>query len=124
MRAIAMTLDGGRATLEGLGQHFERLEPPNPPATIMGNAERGRELYVVCAACHGEDGRGIVELNAPNLVGQADWYLIRQLEHYRDGLRGSNPEDTYGMQMIPIMQSLPEDDAIVDLVAYINTLKE
>jgi hypothetical protein len=28
------------------------------------------------------------------------------------------------MQMIPIMQSLPEDDAIVDLVAYINTLKE
>ena len=38
-------------------------------ATDTEAASRGEELYADnCAACHGEDGRGLVELGAPNLT--------------------------------------------------------
>lgn len=122
MRAIALALDNFDAAAEDLGHYFAGLEPAAAPNTVAGDVARGEELYAVCAACHGPDGQGIVELNAPSLVEQADWYIIRQLEHYRDGLRGSDPNDTLGTQMVPIVNSLPGDDAFVDIAAYINTL--
>jgi cytochrome c oxidase subunit 2 len=70
--------------------------------TIEGDAARGAQLYMVCSACHGTDGRGSHELHTPSLVGQYDWYIARQLAHFRAGLRGVNPSDVYGRQMAPI----------------------
>jgi cytochrome c oxidase subunit 2 len=122
MRAIALALDNFDATAEDLGHYFAELEPAAAPNTVRGDVARGEELYAVCAACHGQDGRGVPELNAPSLIEQSDWYIVRQLEHYRDGLRGSDPQDTLGTQMVPIVNSLPDDDAFDDIVAYINTL--
>lgn len=110
MRAITLALDDFSETAEDLGIYFAQLEAPNAPNTITGDTARGEHLYTVCAACHGPDGRGNAQLNAPGLVGQADWYIVRQLEHYRDGLRGSDPNDTLGAQMVPIVKSLPGED--------------
>ena len=53
----------------------------------------------------------------------SDWYLAAQLKNFKSGVRGSHPEDGYGWQMGLISNILPDDDAINDVVAYINTLK-
>lgn len=121
MRAIALTIQSPEA-IDDLGRYMATLNPPPAPETVSGDTERGKQLYTVCAACHGQDGRGQEELNTPSMIGQHDWYLVRQLEHFKSGLRGSGKGDTYGMQMVPIMQTLPDRQAILDVVAYINTL--
>jgi len=90
--------------------------------TINGDTVRGAEIFTTCASCHGTDGQGIWSQNAPRLKGTDDWYIARQLENYRQGIRGSHPQDLYGKQMTLITVMLRDDQAIRDLVAYINTL--
>ena len=87
-----------------------------------GDPERGKALYATCGACHGVNGEGMEALNAPALAGQEQWYVIRQLQNFKNGIRGANPKDTYGMQMAPMAQTLPTEQAIEDVAAYINSL--
>jgi len=51
-----------------------------------------------------------------------DWYLERQLQNFKHGIRGQHPEDYYGKQMSFMARILQDDKKINDLVAYINTL--
>ena len=53
----------------------------------------------------------------------SDWYLVTQLKNFKHGIRGTHPEDGYGPQMALMAAILPDDQAIDDLVTYINTLK-
>jgi len=76
-----------------------------------------------CTVCHGADGMGIEALNAPRQVGMTDWYLVSQLEKYRNGLRGDHPDDIFAALMVAPAQALPDDQAVLDVVAYINTLR-
>ena len=62
--------------------------------------------------------------NAPALRGWETWYIVRQLQNFKQGIRGSNPKDTYGMQMAPMAQLLPNEQAMEDVAAYIQTLKQ
>jgi cytochrome c553 len=62
-------------------------------------------------------------LQSPALAARSDWYLVTQLKNFRAGLRGADERDTYGAQMRAIVASLPDDKAITDVVAYINTLR-
>ncbi len=87
-----------------------------------GDAAKGKTLYATCGACHGQNAEGMEALNAPKLAGQEEWYLIRQLENFKAGIRGANPKDTYGMQMAPMAQTLPNDQAMEDVAAYIKSL--
>jgi cytochrome c oxidase subunit 2 len=91
-------------------------------STIDGDVAAGAEQYRVCAYCHGKDGAGVQALNAPRLAGMSDWYLERQLKNFRDDIRGSHLQDYYGFQMGLMGQSLFDEQAVTDLVAYINTL--
>jgi len=79
-------------------------------------------LYTTCAYCHGDQGQGVWAMNAPRLANMTDWYLARQLESFRDGIRGSHHSDYYGFQMGFMAKSLKDESAINDLVSYINTL--
>ncbi len=65
---------------------------------------------------------GIRAMNAPRLAGMTDWYIERQLNLFRDGIRGSHPQDFYGFQMSFMAKNFRDEQAIKDLVAYINTL--
>ena len=97
--------------------------PDNPaPATIDGDAAKGESLYGVCAYCHGAGGMGIEATMAPRLAGMTDWYIERQLNLFRNGGRGTHPSDFYGFQMSFMARMLEDEQAIRDLVAYINTL--
>ena len=90
--------------------------------TIQGDAMAGREIYSVCATCHGAEGEGNQGFGAPALAGQNDWYLVTQLKNFLAGYRGNQPGDTYGQQMAIMAQTLANEDDIINVISYINTL--
>jgi len=98
------------------------LKSKKPAPTVTGDVAHGKSLYTACAACHGAKGEGNASLQAPALAERSDWYLVTQLANYQKGLRGTDARDTLGAQMRAIVSTLPDDKAIVDVVAYINTL--
>jgi cytochrome c oxidase subunit 2 len=119
MAPMAATL-ADDAAIDNVSAYIKTL-PDNPaPATVKGNANNGRTRYVTCGACHGSDGRGIQAMNAPGLKGMSDWYLVTQLKNFKQGIRGAHPQDMYGGQMALMAAILTDDQAIDDLVAYIN----
>ena len=91
--------------------------------TIEGDAENGKKLYATCGACHGADAKGNQAMNGPNLLIQQDWYVARQLKNFKSGVRGSDRKDLFGMQMRPMSMTLTSDQAINDLVAYLNSIR-
>jgi cytochrome c oxidase subunit 2 len=93
-------------------------------ARVAGDAEAGRPLYAVCAACHGAQAEGNPAMHAPKLSGQGDWYLKRQLNYFKHGARGAHEGDIYGKQMAPMAATLADDAAIDNVVAYIQTLPD
>jgi cytochrome c oxidase subunit II len=88
-----------------------------------GDVDRGRALYAACAICHGPSGEGMREMNAPALAGREEWYLVRQLQNFKSGARGTNPQDIYGLQMAPMAQVLANDQAIEDVATYLSNLE-
>jgi cytochrome c553 len=110
-------------TLDAAVAFIVALDSKRPEPTITGDVAHGKTLYATCAACHGEKGEGNAQLQAPALAARSDWYLVTQLKNYKEGLRGADARDTFGAQMRAIAGTLPDDKAIKDVVAYINTLK-
>jgi len=109
--------------IRNIAAYIESLPDQPADTTITGDVARGRDLFTTCAACHGANGEGIWAMNAPRLAGMSDWYLVTQLKNFQSRVRGSHPGDTYGEQMGLMSDILPDDQAINDVVAYINTLR-
>lgn len=120
MAPMAATLTDGDA-IRNTVAYIASLPETTPTPTISGDVERGADIFTTCSSCHGKDGQGIWSQNAPSLKGSNDWYIARQLENYRQGIRGSHPQDLYGKQMSLITIMLRDEQAIADVVAYINT---
>lgn len=89
------------------------------PENSLVSDEKGKTLYQACRACHGETGQGMEALHAPALSHQEDWYLKRQLQNFKNGLRAYHENDMYGKQMAPFIKNLSEDD-IEQLVSFIS----
>lgn len=122
MRPMAMTI-ASPAAVDNLIAYIHTLPVAPSAATITGDAAAGKAAYAVCAACHGQAGEGSEPLGGPRLAGQNDWYLVRQINNYNDGLRGYASSDIFGMQMKPMAATLINADAINNVVAYINSLQ-
>jgi cytochrome c oxidase subunit 2 len=122
MAPMAHTLTDD-AAIENVAAYINSLSAPPSAPTVQGDPAKGKALYVVCATCHGQHGEGNEALNAPRQAGMDDWYMARQLEHFRDGIRGTHAQDLYGQQMAPMAKTLPDAQAIADVVSYINTLR-
>ncbi len=75
-----------------------------------------------CTTCHGTDGRGNEGVQAPRLAGMEPWYLKRQLENYRDGIRGAHPDDIEGLAMQPMAARLT-DESIQDIIEWVGGWK-
>ena len=86
------------------------------------SASAGKQAYQICATCHGSEGEGNAALNSPALAGQEPWYLKRQLQKFKDGIRGSHPDDIYGMQMRPMAMTLADEAAMDAVAEYIAGL--
>ena len=121
MRPMAMTLTDD-ASIENVAAYVSSLKPNKPAKTVNGDAAKGKTLYTLCATCHGPDGKGMQAMNGPNMTIQQDWYLVRQVKNFKDGIRGTNPKDIFGMQMRPMAMTLADDKAIQDVIAYMTSL--
>ncbi|MEX2580930.1 MAG: c-type cytochrome [Verrucomicrobiales bacterium] len=75
----------------------------------------------ICAACHGVNGEGKDELFSPSIAGLPEWYLVEQLEKFRDGSRGAHPEDVPGAQMRAIGLAL-SDEQIAEAARTVSAM--
>ncbi|HBQ00426.1 MAG TPA: cytochrome C, partial [Gammaproteobacteria bacterium] len=71
-----------------------------------------------CTTCHGTEGKGNEGIQAPRLAGMEGWYLRRQLENFRAGIRGTHPMDREGIAMKP-MANL-SDESMADIVEWVG----
>ncbi len=122
MHPMAVMLD--EDMVGPIATYFADLPAIIPQPTLTGDATRGRQHYTLCATCHGVSGEGNRSLGAPALAGQNDWYLARQLNLYRYQQRGYASEDVYGQQMVAMIGPLVDEQAVLDVVAYINTFTD
>lgn len=113
----------GEEALQNLAAYIGTFPDADVPETVSGDVAAGKTLYTTCAACHGPAGQGVEAMAGPKLAGQSDWYLVNQLNKFKQGQRGYHNMDHGGRQMRPMVATLVDDEAINDVVAYINTLK-
>jgi cytochrome c553 len=83
-------------------------------AMAAGDVAAGKTKAAVCAACHGANGISANPL-WPNLRGQKDQYILKQLKAFKDGTR-KDP------LMTPQAAQLSEQD-MENLAAYFSSLK-
>ncbi len=64
-------------------------------ATVMlaspvfaGDVEAGKAKSAMCAACHGANGISAIPMY-PNLAGQKEAYLLKQLQDFKSGSRNN-----------------------------------
>lgn len=83
-------------------------------SAVAGDVAAGKAKSATCAGCHGAEGVSAVPMY-PNLAGQKEQYLVKQLKAFRDGSRTD-----------PTMSAMakPLSDADIDnLAAYYASLK-
>jgi cytochrome c553 len=109
--------------IEAVSAHLAGLPPVAPePVLEGGDPRRGAQLYAPCTACHGPDGAGMEALKAPRLTFASDWYLLSTLQKYKSGVRGSDPRNVNAALMRGMAQALPDEQAMKDVIAHIETL--
>jgi len=111
------------ADLDAVAAYVSNLPTVDPePLLEGGDPAKGAEIYKLCIQCHGEDGMGKQELNSPRLAHSSDWYLLTSLEKFKAGIRGTNPKNANGLLMRGMALSLADEQAIKDVISYIETL--
>ncbi|WP_206486057.1 cytochrome c [Thalassotalea sp. G2M2-11] len=90
-------------------------------ATVMmaspvfaGDIAAGKAKSGTCAACHGAAGISAVPMY-PNLAGQKEVYLAKQLKDFKSGKR---KDPVMGAMAMPL-----SDEDIANLAAYFASLK-
>ncbi len=122
MRPMAMSIVDDTA-MENVIAYIQTLPVSPPVVTVTGDAVAGKAAYAVCAACHGPNAEGLEALGGPRLAGQNDWYLVRQIDNFKQGRRGYDASDIFGAQMKPMASTLVDDQANNNVAAYINSLR-
>ena len=79
-----------------------------------GDAAAGKTKAALCAACHGAEGISPNDL-WPNLAGQKQGYLVKQIKAFKDGSR-KDP------MMAPMAGTLSDDD-VDNVAAYFSGLQ-
>lgn len=84
------------------------------PLANAADAAAGKAKAAVCAACHGANGISMIPLY-PNLAGQKEQYLLKQMKDFKSGKR---PD--------PVMKgqaALLSDADMANLAAYYANMK-
>lgn len=117
--ATALTDDAAVAKVASYVANLPKTVNASP---ARGNLHNGNNLYQgKCGACHGGTAEGNPALKSPRLAGLDAPYIKRQFAHFRDGVRGTDPQDTPGRQMAMMAKTLPTDRDLDDIIAFIHS---
>jgi cytochrome c553 len=116
MRAPVILIGAAAVVVAAAGCSTAMSAPEVPPQVA-----RGQAYYTTCQGCHGNAGEGLSGMKAPRLAGLPASYVAEQLALYRKDVRGG-PTDFQGVQMNGRAKALPNEQAVVDVAAYIATL--
>ncbi len=120
MRALAITL-GEDAGVAKVATYVAGLQKTLVATPARGNLHNGKNLYNGnCGACHGGAAEGNPALKSPRLAGLDTAYIKRQFAYFRDGVRGTNPQDVPGRQMAMMAKTLPTERDLDDVIAFIQ----
>jgi cytochrome c553 len=81
-------------------------------ALAAGSKEAGQAKAATCSACHGVDGNSL-NPEWPNLAGQGEVYIVRQLQAFKTGQRQN-------VLMSPMAAILSDED-MADLAAFFSS---
>ncbi len=113
-----MTLQLG---LDDIAQYFAGQKRQATPIKADPNTvSRGKIASLICAVCHGPEGKGDPEKLIPNLRGQPPGYLVNQMFLFKQDKR--NPADQTLIALKGLMKLIPEK-TFADLAAYYSSLK-
>ncbi len=120
MRAIATALADDAAVAK-LASYVASLPKTVSATPARGNLHNGNNLYHgKCGACHGGKAEGNPAMKSPRLAGLDAAYIKRQFAHFRDGVRGTDPQDVPGRQMAMMAKTLPTERDLDDVIAFIQ----
>ncbi|MCC2616910.1 cytochrome c4 [Aestuariibacter halophilus] len=85
-------------------------------ALAQGDAQAGKEKSATCAACHGNDGNSMIDMN-PKIAGQHAGYLVKQLKEFKLAAETGGAEGRNNAVMNGMAAPLSEQD-MLDLAAY------
>lgn len=91
-------------------------------STAVAGEDQGEKLFRLCSQCHMADGGGDLIAEAPSIAGLGTWYVQKQLENFRAGIRGAHPDDFPGLRMFPMALQLVNDEDLVTVAAYVGNL--
>lgn len=120
LAAAALLTGGARIAATGAAETVASAPRTLPGTTAAPTWQRATEaaasapraLYVAaCGSCHGTEGRGNRQIDAPVLAGLSAAYFQRQIEGFRRGYRGRDPDDLEGGEMRPMVEGLTGADA-------------
>ena len=121
MATIAQSLKD-TTEMQDLIAYIETLADVKMASAVTGNVKKGERIYqTVCGSCHGPGAKGNELMHAPRLNGLESWYIKSQMAKFKMSLRGAHADDIYGAPMIPMMTLLKDEQAIDDVIAYIES---
>jgi len=114
-----------------MDRHRRRTSSSILALTLVGAAcapsdepmSRGAELFETCQPCHGAEGQGNPDIEAPAIAGLPQWYIEAQLTGFQNGWRGKHAEDLPGLRMRPMAVTLNHDGDIPSVAAYVASLE-
>lgn len=95
------------------------VHPLDVPTPEGADVDNGSDIYRSdCRTCHGRSAEGNERKESPQLAGQYDGYLLRQIEKFKAGDRvhANDPEDETFADY--------EDQEILDVIGYLTTLDD
>lgn len=84
------------------------------PAAQGADPAEGRKLATQCKTCHGLDGIATIPI-APNLAGESQMYIEKQLKDFRSGKREH--------EMMTVVARNLTDRQISDLAAWYQSIE-
>lgn len=124
MRPLARTLNN-QDEIKAVATYVASLAAPDLTPTLEGGRPlKGRDAYAVCAGCHGMKAEGMEAPQGPRLTQTNDWYLLTQLKNFKAKIRGGDMnKDPLGATMASMAASLQDEQAMKDVIAYIQSLR-
>ena len=120
MQVLAKAL-GDDAAVAKVANYVASLPKSVSATPARGDLHNGNNLYQgKCGACHGSAAEGNAALKSPRLTGLDATYIKRQFAHFRDGVRGADPQDVTGRQMAMMAKTLTTERDLDDVIAFIH----